>query len=703
MDEQSLIEQLQSRIDALEYENERLRLASGDEFASVLPEQLESLERERDEAIAKISYLEEGQAASNSNVEAHTHRISLLEQDLKRITSERDSQQLKDQLCVANLQKKAEEDVLVIQELQASLTARSHLVHQQNENLEVKETEIALLNLKLESMSKELEEEKRELGAQIDELRIAGQETIALYEERLSSADTQRYELELRITSLEAAHSAGREPSPTASRSASSATQIDNETLRDQVHHLQRKISTMEDVIEDARAASEKEEAAFRERMRRLKEKEDAMKKELSEGRKEVERVTTSELTARNRVEEIEEALRESTVALENARAEVEALRAEIANVDSLVGDSSEGDLSSRVAELTHRASIDRVRSEQEISRLTDMLQELRPGVNQRDVDLESQVSTLQQQKATLEAKVLDMTRALDDSTNELEATRKKVNRDVFVTDEIHDGLKSSASLPSKFDSAVAKEEVTGLKHIIQELQKESIMAAQRIKLLESENQLFSCEAEQLRQEVQLLEDSLDNSSSLEDRDLVKNTTSPDSQDVDSLEQRLKEQSLGHDAETEQLKKRLSESEIKHARMIYDLNKEISELETLVEAKIYREDELEQEVERLKDKAARAKKSSKNSTETNGTRHRLSSASSNTMSSGGAGQDVCEICERPGHDIFNCDLLKEDGASKKTSTPVTTWPPRTVVDLFCEDCESHGHVAADCPHSLDVF
>lgn len=157
------------------------------------------------------------------------------------------------------------------------------------------------------------------------------QETIALYEERLSSADTQRYELELRISSLEAVHSARRGPSPTASRSASSATQIDNETLRDQVHHLQRKISTMEDVIEDARAASEKEEAAFRERMRRLKEKEDAMKKELSEGRKEVDRMTTSELTARNRVEEIEEALRESTVALENARAEVEALRAEIA------------------------------------------------------------------------------------------------------------------------------------------------------------------------------------------------------------------------------------------------------------------------------------------------------------------------------------------------------------------------------------
>lgn len=87
----------------------------------------------------------------------------------------------------------------------------------------------------------------------------------------------------------------------------------------------------MEDTIEDTHAASEREEAVLRERMKRLKDKEDAMKKELNDGRKEVDRMIKSEATARNRVEEIEEALRESTVALENARAEVESMRAELA------------------------------------------------------------------------------------------------------------------------------------------------------------------------------------------------------------------------------------------------------------------------------------------------------------------------------------------------------------------------------------
>lgn len=158
------------------------------------------------------------------------------------------------------------------------------------------------------------------------------QETIALYEERLSAADRERYELEARIASLEAgARATERTPSPTAPpKVASSATEIDNETLRDQVVHLTKKVAKLEDAIEDAHATSERDEAALADRMRRLKEKEEAMKKELGEGRKEVERMIKSEASARRRVEEVEEALQESTVALEDARAEVEGLRAEL-------------------------------------------------------------------------------------------------------------------------------------------------------------------------------------------------------------------------------------------------------------------------------------------------------------------------------------------------------------------------------------
>jgi len=144
---------------------------------------------------------------------------------------------------------------------------------------------------------------------------------------------------------------------------------------------------------------------------------------------------------------------------------------------------------------------------------------------------------------------------------------------------------------------------------------------------------------------------------------------------------------------------------MKTARVTHDLNKEISELETLIESKIYREDDLEQEVERLKEKLSRSKKSSKNSTEPADVgQRRVSTASTVTAVSSdddlcsASREDVCEICERPGHDIFTCDLLKEDAPA-----PLTRANPGSSSGLYCVDCESYGHVAVDCPHSLDVF
>jgi CAP-Gly domain-containing linker protein 1 len=130
---------------------------------------------------------------------------------------------------------------------------------------------------------------------------------------------------------LEARLLAANKPdSPSGKSRIASAAQIDNESLRDQVHHLQRKITALEDTLEEVQSTSEKERVLLREKVKRLKEREEATKKELNEGRIEVEKMLKSESTARARVQEIEEALRENTLALENARAEVEILRGEL-------------------------------------------------------------------------------------------------------------------------------------------------------------------------------------------------------------------------------------------------------------------------------------------------------------------------------------------------------------------------------------
>lgn len=694
-DERNLIDQLQSRIDALEYDNERLRSVSNMPDDDKLNDaQLQLVEQERDEAVRRIAQLEAELLTSKNALQAQSTHSSSLEQDYKRVLEELESLQISRDSRLKELQEKLDDDAALVKTLKDAVDRQTSIAQEQETLCKTKENEVAVLELRIEKAYTELQEERNDLGAQIGELRMAGQETIALYEERLSAADSRRYELESRITSLEAGIQA-KQTSNSPTVDISSATQIDNETLREQVLHLQRKISTMEDIIEDAHAMSEKEEVALRERMKSLKEKEDGMKKELNEGRKEVERMVKSEAAARNRVEEIEEAIRESTVALENARAEVEGLRAELANLDGLVASSTAGDLPARVAEFAQRASSDRARYNDEITKLQDLLEQYRTRENlssgnnsslSREQDI---IKTLEVENATLhrtskeqENKLEVLTQTLNERSNELDSLRKKVNRDVIINNGVHDALRViPQSSPIHGELPAVREEITGLRHIVQELQKENLTAAHRITLLESENQLLTAEADQLRQEVQILEENLD-----------QNMVQEDHTHADGSQHLLKEQSSRFEMELDQLRKRLADAEIKNARSIHNLNKEISELEALVESKIYREDELEQELERLKEKLARQKKFSKSTSDTLEP-HPHGSLLVNTSSS--ASPQVCEICERPGHDIFSCNLLKAKIPTTSHSGPS--------LDLFCADCESHGHAASDCPHSLEVF
>ena len=154
-----------------------------------------------------------------------------------------------------------------------------------------------------------------------------------MYEERLGNSETKRYELEDLVTSLEEQlRAAARPSSPTSlAKYASSAAQIENETLQDQVTHLQDKIRALEDMLEDARAAAEKDEVIVRERIKRYRDKEESMKQEAAEAQKEMERLIQAEEQTRQRLGEIEEAFRENHLTLENARAEIETLRGELA------------------------------------------------------------------------------------------------------------------------------------------------------------------------------------------------------------------------------------------------------------------------------------------------------------------------------------------------------------------------------------
>jgi hypothetical protein len=123
---------------------------------------------------------------------------------------------------------------------------------------------------------------------------------------------------------------------------------------------------------------------------------------------------------------------------------------------------------------------------------------------------------------------VLVLRRTLDECLVELDAFKKRHSHEFPVSNSVQGPSRPSPQLQAptspKHDLAATREEIKGLKssslspydilskwlnsvvvrHIVQDLQKEILSAAQRIKLLESENKLLETEAVQLRQVLML-------------------------------------------------------------------------------------------------------------------------------------------------------------------------------------------------------
>ncbi|ETW80713.1 hypothetical protein HETIRDRAFT_434703, partial [Heterobasidion irregulare TC 32-1] len=664
---------LQLKLEALQAENDQLKALAearkNGELESV--QRAQSLQEDRDRTVARTAELEMSVKTAERALSERTAQIEGLERAVAHAAADVEKAKSDGEARLRDLQSRLDDKESLMKDLKGAIEAKEAGESETNAALKAKNAEIALLEARVQKAYAELEEERRELGGQVDELRQAGQETIALYEERMSAAETKRYELEDAIAALqEQSRAQTQPPSPSVARFSSSAAQIENETLRDQVVHLQSKLAALEDTLEDARATADKEEAMVHDRMKRFREKEEGLRAQVAEGEKELERVLKSEEGARARIEEIEEAFREATVALENARAEIEVLRAEIANLEGLAADPSSPDASDRIAEVAQRAAADRTRAAEEIAQLKATVEQLRlskaeaqPNGDTSDLEeiaerLFIEKDQLEDQQTKLQETIAELRERLEQQASEIESLRKRAQRDLPVQDILPDARPAPPPSPSRYETSALREEIAGLKHIVEELRRESAAASQRNKLLESENKLLISETDQLRDEMKALENSVEQSLLREEQALEEGSPTI-SDDVASLRRALKELKAKHETDIDQLRKKQADAELKSARTIHDLNKEVSELESLIESKIYREDELEQEVDRLKDKLSRSHK--KSST-------RLSDILSHTTDSetvvsddtpvGPHGSDVCEICEQPGHDIFTCDVLK---------------------------------------------
>jgi chromosome segregation ATPase len=175
---QTQVDRLQSRLDSLEYENQRLRDAASDTTSNDLQaasSRIEALQAERDETMTRISELETQIKTSERSFNERNSKVESLERSLQQAIADLDRQKNESEGRLKDLQAKLEDSDAMVKNLKGAIEAKEGLENQNDSLLKAKNAEIALLEARIQKASSDWEQDRKELGGQVDELRQAGQ------------------------------------------------------------------------------------------------------------------------------------------------------------------------------------------------------------------------------------------------------------------------------------------------------------------------------------------------------------------------------------------------------------------------------------------------------------------------------------------------------------------------------------------------
>ncbi|RPD72302.1 hypothetical protein L226DRAFT_573347 [Lentinus tigrinus ALCF2SS1-7] len=264
--------------------------------------------------------------------------------------------------------------------------------------------------------------------------------------------------------------------------------------LREQVRRLQKRVATLEDDIHRGHPRDERARGCRSARPYQAVQG-------AGDGRKETDLVRKSEESACFCIEELEKTIREKTVALENARAELLTLTG-CGRHERLFRQAQRAD-----------SAGERARFQEEIAELKQHLAQSKAqssGGNVRPLEdkLHSHQEDLREtaELADERAIVEDLRALADEHTPKLDTIRKNLlNREGSVNGN---ELKMPAAPSSQHDLSVARDEITGLK---------SAYSSLCLQVLESESKLSFSETEQLRK-LKVLEEDVERSLARKER-----------------------------------------------------------------------------------------------------------------------------------------------------------------------------------------
>ncbi|GAA6064507.1 hypothetical protein JCM10212_004868 [Sporobolomyces blumeae] len=534
-----------------------------------------------------------------------------------------------------------------------------------------KEGEIESLRERVERMAKEHLEERADLNVQIDKLRTAGQALCETYEEKIAEIELARLEaLELAetlqaqqsnasATSRSSSPTLRRSPSTNLAASSASAAAIDAENAQADLEHLRSRVAQLEEQLEDARHHLEQEVALASERRSKTGEVEAGLRSEIKQLKEVLERSSESDARSASRIKELQVALNESQATLEIERNELEGLRHDANGGDALV------------------------------------MEDLK-RVSRELANVKADYASLQQDSAK-------NSRLVDDLRQDLRAAEKEIERLQRLEGAGDRRGSVASSIGGKDEMTSAKDQIVGLKSIISSLTEENQQLAERAKVLEEDTQELRSTQQALETTVENLMNELSSTPSQ-----LSPSSAPTSIDSSALRREL-----------EEMKAELKEVQRKSERDVKALNQEVAELEALIESKIYREDELETEIERYK--ALVAKSTAAAPASAAAFQHDVDVASQSRKAESIHGDDAegaCEMCGEKGHDLDSCPDFRGSSSPTKrqsqtslASSSNSLSHSRTASALsgqdgnedWCDDCEEYGHSLENCPLAAEIF
>ncbi|GAA5981430.1 hypothetical protein JCM11641_004760 [Rhodosporidiobolus odoratus] len=583
-----------------------------------------------------------------AKLEEAEERIALLEKERERAKQDEEARLAGVEGSEGDLEReklRARELETRLAELEKSLEVRDAAVEklrrEEKHKSAAKEAEAESLRERLDRAGKAHDEERERLESNVAQLRTAGQALCETYEERIAEIELAKLEaveeLEVLRTKLD-----GTSAVP-------SATQTESSPLSRSLGHSHT--SSAADIdAENAQAEVEH----LRGRIAHLEEQlEDArmqVEAEIAEAAKRRERTKETESVYKGEIKALKEAIERSAKAESRSAARVQELQeALLESQSTLEAERSE------LEGLRHETNGDATAS------LADDLKRVHKDLATTRLELEKA-----QRDATLVAELRE----------DLRNAEKEIER---LAVSVVDGQKRS-SIGGKDEATASREQIVGLKSIVATLTEEN-------QTLLEKNQSTEQRADELSDSQKALEATIENlMTQLSSDPSAPPTTATTVAESSTLRREL-----------EQLRTELKEVQRKSEREIKALNQEVTELESLVESKIYREDELETELEKYK---ALATSSSNSGSHTNG-HSKKSYAASETDGEQGDGE--CEMCGEKGHDLDSCpDFSSSPTKSSAADRRASRIDAKDAAD-YCDDCEEYGHSLENCPLAAEIF